>query len=166
MKNFLLGLTVGILLVPLSTSAVAQLLSDVETGSWYEPAVVRMQELGILQGYSDGTFKPKKAVTRAELAVVMDRAIQTSCAEAKVSQDSPFNCDNVTQQSDPAAKRDAQRRSDVNTILSSIYQWAIDHQGAIPTGITSVSTEICVNSQSSCVGKVRLDELVGTYVVR
>ena len=41
-----------------------------------------------------------------------------------------------------AESRNAQRRSDVNTILNATYQYAIDNGGAMPT-ILSAATEIC-----------------------
>lgn len=34
--------------------------------------------------------------------------------------------------------RNAQRRSDVNTILNAVYQYAIDHEGKLPAGIDDV----------------------------
>lgn len=42
-----------------------------------------------------------------------------------------------------ADARNAQRRIDVNTILSAIYQYSIDHQGVIPLTITTTATPIC-----------------------
>ena len=35
--------------------------------------------------------------------------------------------------------RDAQRRSDVNTILNAVYQYAIDNNGSLPSGIPTNS---------------------------
>ncbi len=65
--------------------------------------------------------------------------------------------------------RDAQRRSDLNTILNAVYQYAIDHNGALPSS-TDIPTapdkkEICLagESLSTC---VRLDTLSGAYIVK
>ena len=46
---------------------------DVPAGAWYEAAVSRMARAGLVTGYPDGTFKPLQAVSRAELAAVLDR---------------------------------------------------------------------------------------------
>lgn len=62
--------------------------------------------------------------------------------------------------------RNAQRRSDVNTILNAVYQYAIDHNGALPSTITTTDTEICVTDAASCVGGVNLDVLTGSYLVK
>ena len=39
-----------------------------------------------------------------------------------------------------AEGRNAQRRSDVNTLLNAIYQYTIDNNGAIPTAVPSVAS--------------------------
>ncbi|MDD3199142.1 MAG: S-layer homology domain-containing protein, partial [Eubacteriales bacterium] len=44
-------------------------------GHWGKQSVEKMQHLGILNGYSDGSFKPDIALTQAELAVIIDRLI-------------------------------------------------------------------------------------------
>jgi type IV pilus assembly protein PilA len=43
--------------------------------------------------------------------------------------------------------RNAQRRSDVNTILNAVYQYSIDNDGDIPTTIpATTAAEICTGS--------------------
>src|SRR3989344_4467273 len=54
--------------------------------------------------------------------------------------------------------RDAQRRTDVNTILNAVYQYTIDNTGTLPASITTTSTEIC-KTGSTCTGLVDLSVL-------
>ena len=43
------------------------------SGHWAEKAIRRCMERGLMRGYPDGSFGPDKPVTRAELAVILDR---------------------------------------------------------------------------------------------
>ncbi len=62
--------------------------------------------------------------------------------------------------------RDAQRRSDVNTILNAVYQYAIDHSGSVPSGIpTGTAKTICKSTAASCNNGVSLRALTGAYLV-
>lgn len=64
--------------------------------------------------------------------------------------------------------RDAQRRSDVNTVLNAIYQYAIDNNGTLPTGIPTGSANadaICKTGAASCNHGLDLDILTGSYLV-
>ncbi len=47
--------------------------SDVAADQWYADAVSWASGLGIVTGYSDGTFLPDKAITREELAAILYR---------------------------------------------------------------------------------------------
>ncbi len=47
--------------------------ADVSEESWYNVAVSTMANLGIVNGYKDGSFKPGKNVTRAEYAAMLAR---------------------------------------------------------------------------------------------
>jgi len=51
-------------------SGEAVQFSDVDPNRWYSTAVTVMHNLGIINGYPDGTFRPDAAITRAELATV------------------------------------------------------------------------------------------------
>lgn len=57
-----------------------------------------------------------------------------------------------------ADTRNAQRRSNVNTILSGVYQYAIDNNGTLPASITASSTEIC-KTGGTCSGLIDLSVL-------
>ncbi len=64
--------------------------------------------------------------------------------------------------------RNAQRRSDVNTILNAVYQYSIDNNGQIPGTITTTVGEICRTAAGvTCTGTgvVNLSILTGSYVV-
>lgn len=50
--------------------------------------------------------------------------------------------------------RNAQRKTDVNTILNAVYQYAIDNNGTLPASITTTSTEVC--STATCSGLIDL----------
>ncbi len=54
--------------------------------------------------------------------------------------------------------RNGQRKADVNTILNAVYQYTIDNNGTLPTGITTTLTEICA-SGGTCTGLVDLSVL-------
>lgn len=47
--------------------------SDVPEEHWANSAISKMQENGILNGYTDGTFKPNKNITLAEFATIFTR---------------------------------------------------------------------------------------------
>lgn len=49
------------------------LFPDVLPGKWYTPAIERLARANILGGYRDGTFRPDAPMTRAEVAVLIDR---------------------------------------------------------------------------------------------
>jgi type IV pilus assembly protein PilA len=65
--------------------------------------------------------------------------------------------------------RNAQRKSDVNTILNAISQYTVDNNGALPAGLTNTPTEICQSSvaTSSCGSLLDLSVLTagGKYIV-
>lgn len=65
-----------------------------------------------------------------------------------------------------ADARNAQRRSDVNTVLNAVYQYAIDNNGNLPSTITTTATDIC-QTGGDCTGIIDLGVLTtnSTYLV-
>ncbi|PIR54478.1 hypothetical protein COU75_00605 [Candidatus Peregrinibacteria bacterium CG10_big_fil_rev_8_21_14_0_10_42_8] len=74
-----------------------------------------------------------------------------------------------------ADARNAQRRSDVNTILNAAYQYAIDNNGTLPACIDTTAKGVCTGG-SNCTGYTAptsglpvagcdLDALTGSYLV-
>jgi prepilin-type N-terminal cleavage/methylation domain-containing protein len=62
--------------------------------------------------------------------------------------------------------RNAQRRSDVKTILDAVYQYALDNNGNIPTTITTTATFVCRSGVNvSCNNGISLNVLTGSYLV-
>ncbi|WP_074100257.1 X2-like carbohydrate binding domain-containing protein [Paenibacillus sp. P3E] len=49
--------------------------TDVAASHWARSAILQAQGAGILNGYADGTFRPGKALTRAEAVTAMNRAL-------------------------------------------------------------------------------------------
>ena len=65
-----------------------------------------------------------------------------------------------------AKARNAQRTTDVRTILQGLHQYATDHRGHYPACITSQSQNICVTED--CTGVhlgCSLHQIVGAYLV-
>ena len=53
------------------TSLSTPLLASDYENHWAKEAIERWQDKGVVNGYEDGTFKPKQAITRAELAKII-----------------------------------------------------------------------------------------------
>ena len=68
--------------------------------------------------------------------------------------------------------RDAQRRSDVNTVLNAIYQYAIDNNGTLPSTISGASAalQLCTGTTATVctTGYANLSVLIasGAYLVK
>lgn len=75
---------------------------------------------------------------------------------------------------DPAKRlgdaRNAQRRSDVNTLLNALYQYAIDNNGTFPAGIPekmSAAVEVCSTNGPECKDMLQIaDSLTKSYLVK
>ncbi len=62
-----------VLTMGIATSFAA--FTDVQSTAGYAEAVNILANLGILNGYTDGSFKPNNTITRAEVAVIMCRVL-------------------------------------------------------------------------------------------
>ncbi len=72
-------LTALVLTAALSISSIvasaSSAFSDLnEFHAWAEPQIEEMTTLGIIKGYTDGTFRPDRAITKTEALVLVSRA--------------------------------------------------------------------------------------------
>jgi hypothetical protein len=66
----------GALCVSLSAQAAAY--GDVSASANYAKAVQTLGELGVIQGYEDGTFRPTNPITRAEACALISRMLSAT----------------------------------------------------------------------------------------
>ena len=64
-------------------------------GNWGMASIMRMQELGILEGYEDGTFRPDGLLKQDEAAVLIDRLVQKMLNLEADNQDNEKDSDMV-----------------------------------------------------------------------
>lgn len=55
--------------------AVLSFTDSDKLGAWAQNAVAQAVEAGIINGYEDGSFRPNKEITRAEMAVIIAKAL-------------------------------------------------------------------------------------------
>lgn len=58
---------------------------DISAGSKYHDSIMYLAEKGVVKGYSDGTFKPTKSVTRAEGLKLIMEGTNTSLSSGRLS---------------------------------------------------------------------------------
>lgn len=62
---------------------VPKTFPDVKKGSWYYDVVMKASMLGLIEGYSDGTFGPDDNITRGQVAVILWRMANKPKASSK-----------------------------------------------------------------------------------
>ena len=99
-------LTLAALVLAISIPASAQQFADVPTDHWAYAAVQQLAQAGIIQGYPDGTFDGKRALTRYEFADALSRAIPA--IQAAVKAGLPASTGGTVGPAGPAGPRGAQ----------------------------------------------------------
>ena len=66
--------SVAPLVAPAPSFAQSAAFSDVSSGYWAKDFIAQLAQRNVIAGFPDGTFKPEKAVTRAEFAAMMLKA--------------------------------------------------------------------------------------------
>lgn len=68
-------------------SAVYNYFTDVKPTDWFAPYVTAAKDAGLIEGYSNGSFKPESKITRAEACAIVNRTLgrKPSKAHMKIS---------------------------------------------------------------------------------
>lgn len=61
--------------VDTATKLISQLFSDIKESDWYASTVKKLVDLGGINGYPDGSFKPNNQITRAEFTKILVSAL-------------------------------------------------------------------------------------------
>lgn len=83
-------------------------------GHWGKNAIAELQSSGILQGYTDGTFRPDDVLTQDQLAVILDLLLDY------ISEDD----DETTVTDDEDTADDAELTSEEENTLNGVPAWA------------------------------------------
>lgn len=62
----------------------ANMFYDVDEKHWAYEYILKIQEIGIIKGYNDGSFKPDKYVTREEFATVLSNFINSPAIKLSI----------------------------------------------------------------------------------
>ena len=70
-----LGMTLGIILALHPCAWAAGVFKDVDEGHWAERPIALVALSGVIRGYSDGTFRPERPLSRLEAVVLIQRSL-------------------------------------------------------------------------------------------
>lgn len=60
-------------MLPIGQFASAETSGNEIFPEWAQGEITALQQLGVFQGYEDGTFRPQEPVTRAEFVAMLSR---------------------------------------------------------------------------------------------
>ncbi len=63
------------LMMTMMIGSQAAMFTDVSVSTPYRDAIITLSTIGLIKGYSDGSFKPDNTITRAEFTVMVTRAL-------------------------------------------------------------------------------------------
>lgn len=81
--SIMLALTMTLMLISMTwiSASAASPFKDVASGKWYTDAVQYCYDKGYVGGYEDQTFRPDNKLTRAEMAVIMNKKLGLKSAD-------------------------------------------------------------------------------------
>jgi len=72
-KRVFLAVLALVLTATVTAYAVMSFSDQSDFPGWATDSIAEMSDMGVITGYSDGSFGPNNSVTRAEVAVMLDR---------------------------------------------------------------------------------------------
>lgn len=86
-KKMTLALAIILVLSSFTASFAAVSMSDLNEVSWAKATIEKWANMGLVSGYSDGSFKPGNAITRAEFTVIAYNAFELDTTSRKAFDD-------------------------------------------------------------------------------
>ncbi len=69
----------------LDTEISISSFKDVSIDSWFGKSIAAAVEKGLVNGYSDGSFKPSGKITRTEIAAILGRVMDSELSESQIN---------------------------------------------------------------------------------
>lgn len=93
-RKFVAGtVTAAVVASAIAPAASAATFSDVDANSVHAEAIDALSEVGVINGYPDGTFKPGNSITRGQVAKMIARTIEGDGEVKQVFDDVPVTAD-------------------------------------------------------------------------
>jgi hypothetical protein len=140
----------------LQAQSNVRMFTDVPSTHWAKDAIDYVTRKGIMNGRNANEFSPDAPMTRADFAMFI---YTFSGARTNDLVESSYTTNS------PKKDKNNQRRSDVNTILNAVYQYAIDNNGIFPfTYSGNKPIHICRTDIVCPKNMVDLSRLTGSYI--
>ena len=114
--------------------AAENIFADVAPGSWYESFIAAAAEIGLIEGYEDGTFRPNSSITRAEACTIINRTLNRAPekdhllpeAEMNVWPDNPYTAWFYADMQEATNSHEYKRLGDIEQWLEKLPErdWA------------------------------------------
>lgn len=157
---FVAGLTLGVVSTGLAATTLgSSIFRDISRNAYYDSAVGEMYSLGIIKGYPDGRFGPGDYVTRADIAVMLQRLrnelkgipqSSASSANSSSSVESSSSVSSSSVSSSSSSRSSSSRSSSSSSSSVSSYPQA----GGFEFGVPSTSIPESVKSLTLSIKRI------------
>ncbi|WP_017815412.1 S-layer homology domain-containing protein [Paenibacillus shenyangensis] len=120
--------------------AVGKSFTDVASGTWYTPYVGTASAYGLLNGYTDGSFKPDKTITRQEAISILIRAARLADINPSASSTTALNSYKDGVQTSGWAKQDVSYATEKG-IMQGDAAGMLNSKGAVTRAETAALME-------------------------
>ena len=139
---FFAGIAIGVL----STGVAADMLGsavfpDIQSGTYFDAPVGRLYGQGIIKGAGDGNFHPADYVTRADVAVMLDRALNGGAAIVQSSSSRSSSSESSSSSTSSSSSSSVSVSSVANVGVEGAFRFSTD-KIAFPESATNVSMSV------------------------
>lgn len=142
---FFAGIAIGVLTTGVAADMLgSSVFPDVQSGTYFDAAIGRLYGQGIIKGAGDGNFHPADYVTRADVAVMLDRALNGGTISVRSSSSRSSSSEESSSSSSSSVSSSASSASVssvANVGVAGAFRFASE-KIAFPESATNVSMSV------------------------